>query len=82
MVSVVVQIYWGAPYVRDFIPEDCFIDSLKFESFGDLDSYLGRISGLEWQKIVSCGNSFLNSAMGQRYSYREFAERMEAMLIG
>jgi hypothetical protein len=82
LVAGVVPIYWGAPDIRDFIPEDCFIDSRKFESLGDLDSYLGRISELEWQKIVSCGNSFLNSAMGQRYSYREFAGQMEAMLIG
>lgn len=82
LVAGVVPIYWGAPDIRDFVPEDCFIDARKFESLDDLESYLEEISETEWQKIVNRGNSFLGGAMGQRYSYKRFAERMEAMLIG
>ncbi len=81
LVAGVVPIYWGAPDIQDFVPEDCFIDARKFESLTDLESYLERVSEAEWQKIVNCGCSFLSGAMGQRYSYRGFAERMEAMLI-
>ena len=82
LVAGVVPIYWGAPDVQDFVPADCFIDARKFQSLNDLESYLEKVSEVEWQKIVSRGSSFLSAAMGLRYSYREFAARMEAMLIG
>lgn len=78
----VVPIYRGAPDIQDFVPADCFIDARKFQSLNDLESYLERVSEAEWQKIMNRGSSFLSEAMGRRYSYRGFAERMEAMLMG
>ena len=81
LVAGVVPIYWGAPDVQDFVTKDCFIDARKFQSLTDLESYLDKVSEVEWQKIVNRGSSFLTEAMGQRYSYRGFAKRVEEMLI-
>jgi len=82
LVAGVVPIYWGAPDIQDFVPKDCFIDARKFQSLNDLECYLERVSESEWQNSVNRGTSFLSEAMGQQYSYRGFAERIEAMLIG
>ena len=82
LVSEVVPIYWGAPDIRDFIPESCFIDASKFSSLDKLDAYLEKITESEWAEIVEHGRNFLKSTAGQRYSYTEFALRVEAMLIG
>lgn len=82
LVAGLVPIYWGAPDIQDFVPADCFIDARKFKSLDDLESFLESVSETEWQKIVNRGRSFLSDEMGQRYSYRGFAERMEAMLVG
>lgn len=82
LVAGVVPIYWGAPDIREFIPATCFVDARKFNSLDALDAHLGKISEVEWAKTVDHGRAFLQSIAGQRYSYTEFAERMEAMLIG
>jgi len=82
LVSGVVPIYLGAPDIRDFIPEGCFIDARKFSSLYELEDYLKKISEMEWTEIVKCGGAFLKSKAGQRYSITEFAARIEAMLIG
>lgn len=81
LVAGVVPIYWGAPDIRNFIPEECFIDSRAFGSLYALEARLEKISEREWREIVDCGNSFLKSPSGLQYTYRGFAERIEAMLI-
>jgi hypothetical protein len=81
LVAGVVPVYWGAPDIQEFVPQGCFIDSRKYESLEELDRHLSGISENEWRRIVSCGNDFLKSEIGKRYSYRGFAERMQAMLI-
>jgi len=82
LVAGVVPIYWGAPDIRDFISESCFIDARKFSSLDMLEAHLGKISESEWVEIVENGRTFLKSKAGQRYSFTDFALRMEAMLIG
>jgi hypothetical protein len=82
LVAGVVPIYWGAPDIQEFIPEDCFIEARKFKSLDVLNAYLEKVSETEWIEIVSHGRAYLKSNAGQRYSYTGFAERMEAMLIG
>lgn len=81
LLAGVVPIYRGAPDIRDFIPENCFIDGRKFSSLDLLDVHLGKISEVEWVEILSYGRAFLQSIAGQRYSYKGFADRVEAMLI-
>lgn len=82
LVAGVVPIYWGAPNIREYVPDSCFIDARKFSTLDELEGYLGKISEAEWTAMLEYGRAFLNSRMGQRFSYAGFAEQMEAMLIG
>lgn len=82
LVAGVIPIYWGAPNIREYVPDSCFIDARKFTALDELEGYLETISETEWTVMLENGRAFLNSRMGQRFSYAGFAERMEAMLIG
>jgi len=77
----IVPIYWGAPNIREYLPDTCFIDGRKFSSPADLDAYLGKISETEWAEMLKRGREFLNSDAGHRFSYKGFTERMEAALL-
>ena len=81
LVAGVVPIYLGAPDIRDFVPEDCYIDAQKFCSFEQLTDYLEGMSKENWQRVRDCGKSFLNGNLGNLYSYTGFAERIESMLL-
>ena len=77
----VVPIYWGAPDIHNFIPEDCFIDARKFETLDDLDNYLENFSNKDAQNFLDCSNSFLSGKKGRRYSYEGFAGEIESILM-
>jgi hypothetical protein len=77
----IVPIYWGAPNIREYVPDTCFIDGRKFTSPVELDAYLEKISETEWAEMLKRGREFLKSDAGRRFSYKGFTERMEAALI-
>jgi hypothetical protein len=82
LVAGVVPIYWGAPDIQDFVPEECFINAQKFGSLQAVDEYLEGISEMEWLEIVRCGDTFLKGSSGYLYTYASFADRIQDMLIG
>lgn len=44
-----IPIYWGAPDIKNFVPEDCFIDFTAFRNYEELYAYMVGISDNEFQ---------------------------------
>jgi len=77
----VVPIYWGAPDINKFVPNECFINAHKFNSFQELDLYLEQMSEEMWLKMLNHGYIFMKGHLGQQYTYNAFAQRIEKMLF-
>lgn len=47
-----VPVYWGAPDVKEYIPESCFIDFTKFKSLNELFIYLKNMEEAEYNIYI------------------------------
>ena len=56
-----VPIYLGASNVSDFIPEDTFIDKRKFPGYGDLFSYLLKLSEDDYLSYIHAISDYIRS---------------------
>lgn len=64
-----VPVYYGAPNITKYIPENCFIDFRKFDkNYDRLLGYLQSITAEEYQKFLSNIRQYLKSAAAQRFS--------------
>ncbi|HEY9077941.1 MAG TPA: glycosyltransferase [Anaerolineaceae bacterium] len=68
-----VPVYWGAPNISDFIPEDCFIDRRKFPTIDGLYEFLSTMSDQEYEKYLQNISAFLGSAKAQPFTSDFFA---------
>ncbi|MCI6920195.1 MAG: glycosyltransferase family 10 [Lachnospiraceae bacterium] len=71
--SGIVPIYAGAPNVKQYIPENTFIDYFQFETLEELDDFLKEITEKEYQNYLQAADEFLKSSgieifMGKRYA--------------
>lgn len=71
-----VPVYWGAPNVTDYIPENCFIDKRKFEKYDELYSYLKNMSAEEYQNYLRNIEKFLKSEKINQFSAEYFAGKI------
>jgi len=69
-----VPIYWGAPNITDYIPEETFIDRRKFNSYAELFEYLKKISPEEYRMYLKSIESFVNGPDINPFSSKNFAE--------
>jgi hypothetical protein len=69
-----IPIYWGAPDIEDFIPEECFIDMRRFSGYAELRSYLRSLSPAEIRAYREQARAFLESRRFQPYTKQAFAE--------
>jgi hypothetical protein len=61
MLAGTVPVYWGAPDVTDFIPQECFIDLRSFSDWDELWERLATMTHNEWQSIRHAIEDFLAS---------------------
>lgn len=69
----VVPVYLGAPNVNDYIPDNCFIDKRKFNSYEELFTYLNSISSQEYTIFVNNIKNFLLSEKAYIFSAECYA---------
>jgi hypothetical protein len=67
-----IPIYFGAPDILDFIPENTFIDYRKFDSQEGLDKYLRNISEEEGVKMTTAAKDFLTGKDFDKYYLENF----------
>lgn len=69
-----VPIYWGAPNIEDYLPTSAFIDMRKYDSYGDLFSFLERVSDEEWIEYARNGYEYLSTEKAQLFTGEHFAQ--------
>ena len=58
-----VPVYWGAPDIADYIPENCFIDFRKFKDFEDLSRFLKSMDEKTFDRYSENMKNFFASDM-------------------
>lgn len=79
-VAGVVPLYIGAPDVARYIPPECYIDLRKYADWNALLDDLNAMSEADAMAMIECGQNFLRSENGRRYSYEGFAALMQDIL--
>lgn len=68
-----IPVYWGAPNIADFIPENCFIDRRKFKSHEDLYAFMKNMPEQEYRAIQVNIENYLFSEKANPYRAENFA---------
>lgn len=68
-----VPIYWGAPNVTDYVPEDCFIDRRHFATNEALSRFLKAITPEEHARYQEAMHNFCVTHAG-RFGIERFAK--------
>lgn len=71
-----IPIYLGAPDIKKYVPETCFIDASDFKNEKDLISYIKYFDALEYMSYRNNINDFLNSKQSNAFSSVEFAKKL------
>lgn len=69
-----IPIYWGAPDVTDYVPEDCFIDMRQFASYDALRTYLKSLGPQEIATYKEKARDYLASEKYQPFTKEAFAQ--------
>lgn len=70
-----VPIYWGAPNIASFIPQNCFIDFRRFKNYYELSEFLATIKEETYNIYIKEIRRFLSSrTFTKRWSYESFAK--------
>lgn len=67
-----VPIYWGAPNITTYIPENCFIGREDFETDEDLYQFLVNMTKDEYNAYITNIQKYLMSEEAQKYSIDYF----------
>ena len=73
--SQIVPIYAGAKNVKEYIPEDCFIDFYQFKSYDELADYLIHMSKEQYEKYLYSAKKLLeNKKVVYLFSGEKYAQ--------
>lgn len=72
LVSGIVPIYLGAPNIREYIPETCYICYEQFESIEKMMCYLKNMSKEEYNKYILAAKEWIESSQKDIFTYSEF----------
>lgn len=68
MVAKTVPVYLGAPDITDYIPKGCFINIRDYKNLDELYDYMKNMTSEQAQTYFDCGQEFLTSEAGQKYT--------------
>ncbi len=71
-----VPVYWGAPNITEYIPEDSFIDRRKFSGYPDLFEYLETMSLQDYRHYLKSIQSFINGPDIYPFSAENFVDKI------
>ncbi len=78
----VVPIYWGAPNVTEYIPEECFIDRRRFGSMEQLHQFLKSMSQEEYEGYLTHIRSYLHSEKALCFQQQQLDQAFYEAVIG
>jgi len=76
-----VPIYYGAPNVTDYIPENTFIDFRKFKSYDELYGYIKNMTQEEYNLYIGNIVSFLKSGKAYQFSADCFSDTIISEIL-
>jgi len=68
-----VPVYWGAPDVTDYIPENAFIDKRRYLTYPELRDYLKSLTEKDIKSYKENARDFLASGKFKPFSKESFA---------
>ncbi len=71
-----IPIYWGANNIIEHIPENCFIDMNKYQTYNELYVYLKNMSDETYFKYLDSIEDFLNSENSHQFSSEFFTKQI------
>ncbi|MDO8574416.1 MAG: glycosyltransferase family 10 [bacterium] len=71
-----IPVYYGAPDIADYIPENTFINFRKFENYPALDHYLRSMSESEYNQYIENINAFITSDKAYNFTQEKFTEEL------
>jgi hypothetical protein len=72
----IVPIYWGADNVADYIPEECFIDIRRYDTYEEIYSYLKIFDESDYNNYINAVNKFLASEQSNPFKTEYFVQWM------
>lgn len=78
----VVPIYWGAPNIGRYLPQDCFIDRRKFQNDLEMVLFLQQMSQEVWEGYVERGSRFLESEAAKKFTVEAYAQSVVEAVLG
>lgn len=76
-----IPIYWGANNIEDHIPQECFIDKRKFETYHKLYSFINNMSDDHYLEYLENIEAFLNSDKVYPFSSEFFANTIVETIL-
>ena len=76
-----VPVYWGAPNITDYIPDNCFIDRRRFASHEELYKFMVDMSEAEYTAYQERIAFFLSSEKARPFSAEAFAETIVNTIV-
>lgn len=75
-----LPIYWGAPDIHEFIPEECFIDRRKFATHEELWRYLNGMTESEFCERQAALFGFMTSDQAKAFSAQHFGQTVAEVI--
>jgi hypothetical protein len=75
-----VPVYWGAPDIQDYVPQDCFIDMRQFKDYAALNNYLKSLTERDIWLYKERVREFLTSPRFQPFTKAAFAKLFLGMI--
>lgn len=76
--SLCIPVYWGAPNVASLIPTDCYVDRTTFSTSAEMFNYLLSMSADEYNRRISCIESFVLGEQIHPFSAEHFSNTLLA----
>ena len=70
-----IPIYLGPPDVHDYIPEECFIDKRRFDTYPELRKFLHSLSASDIRRYKAHGRDFMGSEKFKPFTREAFVNR-------
>jgi len=76
-----IPIYWGAPDISEYIPEDCFIDKREFPTYEALMVFLNSLSKKDIANYKKNARDYLASEKFKPFKKESFLELFKQFLM-
>ncbi len=75
-----IPIYWGAPDITDYVPENCFIDKRKFKTYEELRAFLKSLSEEQITAYRENARDFIASKKFDPFRKQAFTDLFEGIV--